>query len=177
MERGVFTCSVSFSTALPQGQSQPAQDTPVCRSSVASQMSPVGQPHCCPWVPPSGVNPVVSCCVSCAAPGFGLHPSLALYHSLHRSYLEGSLLASGALLGAEELAQYFPDRSMALFVATWNMQGQKVSSRQGPAPQELTPAQPVTALTWGTKAEAGRGHYLGAGATAARSHSLGGGKN
>lgn len=43
-----------------------------------------------------------------------------------RSYLEGSLLASGALLGAEELARYFPDRNMALFVATWNMQGQKV---------------------------------------------------
>ncbi|XP_027622069.1 72 kDa inositol polyphosphate 5-phosphatase [Tupaia chinensis] len=42
-----------------------------------------------------------------------------------RSYLEGSLLASGALLGADELARYFPDRSMALFVATWNMQGQK----------------------------------------------------
>ncbi|EDL08315.1 phosphatidylinositol polyphosphate 5-phosphatase type IV isoform X1 [Mus musculus] len=42
-----------------------------------------------------------------------------------RSYLEGSLLASGALLGAEELARYFPDRNMALFVATWNMQGQK----------------------------------------------------
>uniref|UniRef100_A0A8C9P338 Phosphatidylinositol polyphosphate 5-phosphatase type IV n=1 Tax=Spermophilus dauricus TaxID=99837 RepID=A0A8C9P338_SPEDA len=42
-----------------------------------------------------------------------------------RSYLEGSLLASGALLGADELAQYFPDRNMALFVATWNMQGQK----------------------------------------------------
>ncbi|XP_066111847.1 LOW QUALITY PROTEIN: phosphatidylinositol polyphosphate 5-phosphatase type IV [Saccopteryx bilineata] len=42
-----------------------------------------------------------------------------------RSYLEGSLLASGALMGADELARYFPDRSMALFVATWNMQGQK----------------------------------------------------
>ncbi|XP_048079194.1 phosphatidylinositol polyphosphate 5-phosphatase type IV isoform X1 [Ursus arctos] len=42
-----------------------------------------------------------------------------------RSYLEGSLLASGALMGAEELARYFPDRNMALFVATWNMQGQK----------------------------------------------------
>ncbi|XP_077904859.1 phosphatidylinositol polyphosphate 5-phosphatase type IV isoform X2 [Ictidomys tridecemlineatus] len=42
-----------------------------------------------------------------------------------RSYLEGSLLASGALLGADELTQYFPDRNMALFVATWNMQGQK----------------------------------------------------
>lgn len=53
-------------------------------------------------------------------------PSLPL-PSLHRSYLEGSLLASGALMGAEELARYFPDRNMALFVATWNMQGQKVS--------------------------------------------------
>lgn len=42
-----------------------------------------------------------------------------------RSYLEGSLLASGALMGADELARYFPDRSVALFVATWNMQGQK----------------------------------------------------
>ncbi|XP_062064374.1 phosphatidylinositol polyphosphate 5-phosphatase type IV [Lepus europaeus] len=42
-----------------------------------------------------------------------------------RSYLEGSLLASGALLGADELARYFPDRSLAVFVATWNMRGQK----------------------------------------------------
>ncbi|NXX94682.1 INP5E phosphatase, partial [Centropus bengalensis] len=42
-----------------------------------------------------------------------------------RSYLEGSLLASGALLGAEELSRYFPDRNVGLFVATWNMQGQK----------------------------------------------------
>jgi phosphatidylinositol-bisphosphatase len=40
--------------------------------------------------------------------------------------MEGSLLASGALLGAEELARYFPDRNVVLFVATWNMQGQKV---------------------------------------------------
>ncbi|KAM6422619.1 phosphatidylinositol polyphosphate 5-phosphatase type IV-like isoform 2-T2 [Liasis olivaceus] len=43
----------------------------------------------------------------------------------NRSYLEGSLLASGALLGAEELNRYFPDRSIGIFVATWNMQGQK----------------------------------------------------
>uniref|UniRef100_A0A803U0A5 Phosphatidylinositol polyphosphate 5-phosphatase type IV n=1 Tax=Anolis carolinensis TaxID=28377 RepID=A0A803U0A5_ANOCA len=42
-----------------------------------------------------------------------------------RSYLEGSLLASGALLGAEELNRYFPDRRIGIFVATWNMQGQK----------------------------------------------------
>ncbi|XP_061459685.1 phosphatidylinositol polyphosphate 5-phosphatase type IV [Rhineura floridana] len=43
----------------------------------------------------------------------------------NRSYLEGSLLASGALLGAEELNRYFPDRSIGIFIATWNMQGQK----------------------------------------------------
>ncbi|XP_009997149.1 PREDICTED: 72 kDa inositol polyphosphate 5-phosphatase [Chaetura pelagica] len=42
-----------------------------------------------------------------------------------RSYLEGSLLASGALMGAEELSRYFPDRNIGIFVATWNMQGQK----------------------------------------------------
>ncbi|KAK2120689.1 hypothetical protein P7K49_002075 [Saguinus oedipus] len=56
-------------------------------------------------------------CVLCLAP--------SLVSSRHRSYLEGSLLASGSLLGAEELARYFPDRNVALFVATWNMQGQK----------------------------------------------------
>ncbi|XP_051836284.1 phosphatidylinositol polyphosphate 5-phosphatase type IV [Antechinus flavipes] len=42
-----------------------------------------------------------------------------------RAYMEGSLLTSGALLGANELTRYFPDRNMGLFVATWNMQGQK----------------------------------------------------
>lgn len=50
----------------------------------------------------------------------------SLVSSIFRSYLEGSLMASGALLGADELVRYFPDRNMALFVATWNMQGQKV---------------------------------------------------
>lgn len=50
----------------------------------------------------------------------------SLVSSICRSYLEGSLMASGALLGADELVRYFPDRNMALFVATWNMQGQKV---------------------------------------------------
>ncbi|XP_051892887.1 phosphatidylinositol polyphosphate 5-phosphatase type IV isoform X2 [Pristis pectinata] len=43
----------------------------------------------------------------------------------NRSYLEGSLLASGALLGASELDRYFPDRRIRVFIATWNMQGQK----------------------------------------------------
>lgn len=43
-----------------------------------------------------------------------------------RSFLEGSLLGTGALLGAEELDRYFPDRSVGIYVATWNMQGEKV---------------------------------------------------
>ncbi|XP_059494226.1 phosphatidylinositol polyphosphate 5-phosphatase type IV isoform X1 [Stegostoma tigrinum] len=41
-----------------------------------------------------------------------------------RSYLEGSLLASGALLGASELDRYFPDRRVRVFITTWNMQGE-----------------------------------------------------
>ncbi|XP_030063484.1 phosphatidylinositol polyphosphate 5-phosphatase type IV isoform X2 [Microcaecilia unicolor] len=43
----------------------------------------------------------------------------------NRSYLEGSLLANGPLLGADELDRYFPDRKIGIFVATWNMQGKK----------------------------------------------------
>eukprot|EP00066_Takifugu_rubripes_P008784 XP_003975255.1 PREDICTED: 72 kDa inositol polyphosphate 5-phosphatase isoform X1 [Takifugu rubripes] len=43
----------------------------------------------------------------------------------NRSFLEGSLLGTGALLGAEELDRYFPDRSVGVYVATWNMQGEK----------------------------------------------------
>ncbi|XP_075434998.1 phosphatidylinositol polyphosphate 5-phosphatase type IV isoform X2 [Ascaphus truei] len=43
----------------------------------------------------------------------------------NRSYLEGSLLASGALLGADELDRYFPDRRVGIFIGTWNMQGKK----------------------------------------------------
>lgn len=43
-----------------------------------------------------------------------------------RSFLEGSVLGSGALLGAEELDRYFPDRRVGIYVATWNMQGEKV---------------------------------------------------
>lgn len=57
---------------------------------------------------------------------FGVTEAGCSLVSFCRSYLEGSLMASGALLGADELARYFPDRNMALFVATWNMQGQKV---------------------------------------------------
>ncbi|NXP48525.1 INP5E phosphatase, partial [Heliornis fulica] len=42
-----------------------------------------------------------------------------------RGYLQSSLMARGALLGAEELNRCFPDRNIGIFVATWNMQGQK----------------------------------------------------
>ncbi|MGH0122822.1 UNVERIFIED_CONTAM: hypothetical protein FKN15_008252 [Acipenser sinensis] len=43
----------------------------------------------------------------------------------NRSFLEGSLLGHGALLGAEELDQCFPERSIGIYIATWNMQGKK----------------------------------------------------
>ncbi|XP_061586498.1 phosphatidylinositol polyphosphate 5-phosphatase type IV [Cololabis saira] len=43
----------------------------------------------------------------------------------NRSFLEGSILGSGALLGAEELDRYFPDRRVGIYVVTWNMQGEK----------------------------------------------------
>lgn len=37
------------------------------------------------------------------------------------------MLGNGALLGAEELDRYFPSRQIGIYVATWNMQGEKVS--------------------------------------------------
>ncbi|KAG7489057.1 72 kDa inositol polyphosphate 5-phosphatase [Solea senegalensis] len=43
----------------------------------------------------------------------------------NRSFLEGSVMGSGALLGAEELDRYFPDRRLGIYITTWNMQGEK----------------------------------------------------
>ncbi|XP_062873811.1 phosphatidylinositol polyphosphate 5-phosphatase type IV [Trichomycterus rosablanca] len=43
----------------------------------------------------------------------------------NRSFLEGSLLGNRALLGAEELERYFPERHLGIFTVTWNMQGEK----------------------------------------------------
>ncbi|XP_048092901.1 phosphatidylinositol polyphosphate 5-phosphatase type IV [Alosa alosa] len=43
----------------------------------------------------------------------------------NRSFLEGSVLGHGALLGAEELDRYFPERHVGIYIATWNMQGEK----------------------------------------------------
>ncbi|XP_016066520.1 PREDICTED: 72 kDa inositol polyphosphate 5-phosphatase isoform X2 [Miniopterus natalensis] len=65
------------------------------------------------------------CSLRSAKSSFSLLAPIRAKDVRSRSYLEGSLLASGALMGAEELARYFPDRNVALFVATWNMQGQK----------------------------------------------------
>ncbi|XP_070286403.1 phosphatidylinositol polyphosphate 5-phosphatase type IV isoform X2 [Myotis yumanensis] len=65
------------------------------------------------------------CSLRSAKSSFSLLVPIRAKDVRSRSYLEGSLLASGALMGAEELARYFPDRALALFVATWNMQGQK----------------------------------------------------
>ncbi|XP_039220110.1 phosphatidylinositol polyphosphate 5-phosphatase type IV isoform X2 [Crotalus tigris] len=65
------------------------------------------------------------CLTASAKSTFSLLAPIRVTDVRNRSYLEGSLLASGALLGAEELNRYFPDRSVGIFVATWNMQGQK----------------------------------------------------
>ncbi|KAG9354196.1 hypothetical protein JZ751_012320 [Albula glossodonta] len=43
----------------------------------------------------------------------------------NRSFLEGSVLGHGALLGAGELDRYFPERRFGVYVVTWNMQGEK----------------------------------------------------
>uniref|UniRef100_A0A3B3Z990 Inositol polyphosphate-related phosphatase domain-containing protein n=1 Tax=Periophthalmus magnuspinnatus TaxID=409849 RepID=A0A3B3Z990_9GOBI len=43
----------------------------------------------------------------------------------NRSFLEGSVLGNGALLGAEELERYFPERRLGIYISTWNMQGEK----------------------------------------------------
>ncbi|KAM9810690.1 phosphatidylinositol polyphosphate 5-phosphatase type IV [Neosynchiropus ocellatus] len=43
----------------------------------------------------------------------------------NRSFLEGSVLGSGALLGPDELDRFFPDRRLGVYIATWNMQGEK----------------------------------------------------
>ncbi|XP_064165225.1 phosphatidylinositol polyphosphate 5-phosphatase type IV isoform X1 [Anguilla rostrata] len=43
----------------------------------------------------------------------------------NRSFLEGSVLGHGALLGAGELDRYFPERRVGVYIVTWNMQGEK----------------------------------------------------
>ncbi|KAJ8260526.1 hypothetical protein COCON_G00162490 [Conger conger] len=43
----------------------------------------------------------------------------------NRSFLEGSVLGHGALLGAGELDRYFPERRVGVYIVTWNMQGAK----------------------------------------------------
>lgn len=40
----------------------------------------------------------------------------------------GSINNNSALLGAEELDRYFPDRKLHIFVGSWNMAEMKVSS-------------------------------------------------
>uniref|UniRef100_A0A3B3Z9B2 Phosphatidylinositol polyphosphate 5-phosphatase type IV n=1 Tax=Periophthalmus magnuspinnatus TaxID=409849 RepID=A0A3B3Z9B2_9GOBI len=44
---------------------------------------------------------------------------------VRNSFLEGSVLGNGALLGAEELERYFPERRLGIYISTWNMQGEK----------------------------------------------------
>lgn len=48
------------------------------------------------------------------------------------------MLGSGALLGAEELDRYFPDRRVGFYIATWNMQGEKVIGNHDQASSKRT---------------------------------------
>ena len=41
-----------------------------------------------------------------------------------RNYLFGGL---GNLLGESELLRYYPDRTITLFIATWNMNGKVIN--------------------------------------------------
>lgn len=47
------------------------------------------------------------------------------------------MLGSGALLGAEELDRYFPDRRVGIYVTTWNMQGERVRGSHGSAASNM----------------------------------------
>ncbi|XP_067826092.1 phosphatidylinositol polyphosphate 5-phosphatase type IV [Heptranchias perlo] len=75
--------------------------------------------------------PVLSQVSEDSGSSFSMSPSVSALFPVRsedlrkRSYLEGSLLASGALLGASELDRYFPERRIRVFISTWNMQGQK----------------------------------------------------
>ncbi|KAG8518657.1 LOW QUALITY PROTEIN: Protein transport protein Sec16A [Galemys pyrenaicus] len=100
------------------GAGQP-EDKPCLQTRLARAHSSLG--------PSRAPSPLAHdrCSLRSAKSSFSLLAPIRAKDVRSRSYLEGSLLASGALMGAEELARYFPDRSLALYVATWNMQGQK----------------------------------------------------
>ncbi|KAF6727513.1 72 kDa inositol polyphosphate 5-phosphatase [Oryzias melastigma] len=65
-----------------------------------------------------------------------------------RSFLEGSVLGSSALLGAEELDRYFPNRMLGIYVVTWNMQGERVrhGMAAGRYPTALSGAQTLLSV-------------------------------
>lgn len=67
---------------------------------------------------------------------------------LSRSFLEGSVLGSSALLGAEELDRYFPNRMLGIYVVTWNMQGERVrhGMAAGRYPTALSGAQTLLSV-------------------------------
>ncbi|XP_064616214.1 LOW QUALITY PROTEIN: phosphatidylinositol polyphosphate 5-phosphatase type IV-like [Liolophura sinensis] len=48
-------------------------------------------------------------------------PLITTKEAKTRSYLLGSINNNSALLGAEELDRYFPDRKLHIFVGSWNM--------------------------------------------------------
>nr|XP_042912265.1 uncharacterized protein LOC107443026 isoform X2 [Parasteatoda tepidariorum] len=51
-------------------------------------------------------------------------PTLTMLKAKMRSYVFGCKGLDGALLGSEELSRFFPNYKIAVFVGTWNMNGQ-----------------------------------------------------
>ncbi|XP_078475196.1 uncharacterized protein LOC144736522 [Lampetra planeri] len=61
----------------------------------------------------------------CSPAAPGALPPIPTQRARSRSFLDGSLLAGGSLLGADELERHLPQRRLRLFVGTWNMQGRR----------------------------------------------------
>nr|XP_032832265.1 phosphatidylinositol polyphosphate 5-phosphatase type IV [Petromyzon marinus] len=61
----------------------------------------------------------------CSPAAPGALPPIPTQRARSRSFLDGSLLAGGSLLGADELERHVPQRRLRVFVGTWNMQGRR----------------------------------------------------
>lgn len=56
----------------------------------------------------------------------GILPAIPSHKTRERSYLVGRLTKHESLLGVEELNRYFPDRTLKIFIGTWNMEKKAV---------------------------------------------------
>uniref|UniRef100_A0A8D3DVT9 Phosphatidylinositol polyphosphate 5-phosphatase type IV n=1 Tax=Scophthalmus maximus TaxID=52904 RepID=A0A8D3DVT9_SCOMX len=66
-----------------------------------------------------------SSCVNSMRSAYSVLSPIRTQDVRSRSFLEGSVMGSGAMLGAMELDRHFPDRRVGIYIATWNMQGER----------------------------------------------------